>query len=67
MTDLGLGPEKKYKSRVPPSMRYWMREVLDPGGVASRISDPAALFNGKKFKTYHIITIKLLYLERKTP
>ena len=43
MTCCGLGPEKKYRSSVPPMRRYSISETGDAGGVRSRMSEPAAL------------------------
>ena len=47
MTSCGPGPERKYRSSVPPRMRYWTRETGEDGGVKSRMSEPAALREGQ--------------------
>lgn len=43
MTLFGSGPEKKYRSSVPPIIRYWIKDWFKDGGDARMMSDPAAL------------------------
>ena len=43
MTSCGPGPERKYRSSVPPRSRYWRMETGDEGGVRRKVSEPAAL------------------------
>jgi hypothetical protein len=43
MTLFGSGPEKKYKSSVPPMLRYWIKDWFEEGGDARMMSAPAAL------------------------
>jgi hypothetical protein len=66
MTLFGSGPEKKYKSRVPPMRRYWIKDWFEDGGEARMMSEPAALDSTVRERTEDDLK-RITDLDRKTP